>query len=211
MRSQRFNRAMRAVNINTLGVIPRMYPFDRIGGDGLLVDVGGGLGQVAREIMGVHGGKGKGGQKLRCIVQDAFAADDAQQMMGEVAEANRRLGVRLQRHDFFEEQPVKGAAVYFFRHIFHDWPDLACVKILKQTVGAMGADSKLLICDQVVDDAPSVPAVLYDIDMWSLFGGKERNRAEWEALLRAADDRLRISKVWRTDEAPTTILEVRLV
>ncbi|TLS29903.1 hypothetical protein PpBr36_02209 [Pyricularia pennisetigena] len=204
-RAQRFNRAMRAVSLNTLDVIPRMYPFDRIRGDGLLVDVGGGLGQVARAIMGVHRGTG-----LRsCIVQDAHADDDAKKQP-DVMEANRKLGVELQKHNFFDQQPVKGASVYFLRHIFHDWPDRACVKILKQTVEAMGKDSTLLICDQVVDDEASPQATLYDIDMWSLFGGKERNRSEWEALFRSADERLYIKKVWTTAEAPTTILEVCL-
>lgn len=100
--------------------------------------------------------------------------------------------------------------MYFLRHIFHDWPDRACVKILKQTVEAMGKDSTLLICDQVVDDEASPQATLYDIDMWSLFGGKERNRSEWEALFRSADERLYIKKVWTTAEAPTTMLEVCL-
>ncbi|KAI6354010.1 hypothetical protein MCOR25_008794 [Pyricularia grisea] len=202
-RSQRFNRAMRAVNINALEVIPRIYPFNRIGGNGLLVDVGGGLGQVARAIMATN----QGSRLQRCIVQDVCAADD---VLEEVLESNRKLGVELQRHDFFDKQPVTGASIYFFRHIFHDWPDRACVKILKQIVQAMGRDSRLLICDQVVDDEPSIPATLYDIDMWTLFGGKERNRSEWEALFRAADERLYIKKVWTTTEAPTTILEVCL-
>lgn len=102
-RAQRFNRAMRAVSLNTLDVIPRMYPFDRIRGDGLLVDVGGGLGQVARAIMGAHRGAG-----LRsCIVQDAHAGDDAKKQP-DVMEANRELGVELQKHNFFDPQPVKG-------------------------------------------------------------------------------------------------------
>lgn len=100
--------------------------------------------------------------------------------------------------------------MYFLRHIFHDRPDRACVKILKQTVEAMGKDSTLLICDQVVDDEASPQATLYDIDMWSLFGGKERNRSEWEALFQSADERLYIKKVWTTAEAPTTMLEVCL-
>lgn len=102
-RAQRFNRAMRAVSLNTLDVIPRMYPFDRIGGDGLLVDVGGGLGQVARAIMGAHRGTGL----QSCIVQDAHAADDAKRQ-ADVMEANRKLGVELQQHNFFDPQPVKG-------------------------------------------------------------------------------------------------------
>ncbi|TLD21231.1 hypothetical protein PspLS_09307 [Pyricularia sp. CBS 133598] len=44
--------------------------------------------------------------------------------------------------------------------------------------------------------------------MWTLFNSKERNRSEWEAFFRAADERLYIKQVWATPEAPTSILEV---
>lgn len=94
-RGQRFARAMRAVNLNTLEVIPEMYRFDQLAANGgLLVDVGGGLGQVARKILSHYPNSG-----LNCIVQDKFADETA----GFVEQ-----GVQIQRHDFFQPQPVKG-------------------------------------------------------------------------------------------------------
>lgn len=105
-----------------------------------------------------------------------------------------------------------GAAAYFFRHIMHDWPDDACIIILKQTAKAMDKYlSRILICDQVVAESePSSMSLLYDIDMMALFGGKERTLKEWKLLLRRADSRLQITDVRKTEAASTTILEVRL-
>ena len=71
--------------------------------------------------------------------------------------------------------------------------------------------SRILICDQVVDDvSPSVASMLYDIDMMTLFGGKERTLSQWNALLKAADERLYICNIVTSPTAPATIIEVRL-
>jgi hypothetical protein len=71
--------------------------------------------------------------------------------------------------------------------------------------------SRILICDQVMDEvSPSVPSMLYDIDMMTLFGGKERTLSQWNTLLKAADERLYIRDVATSPTAPTTIIEVRL-
>lgn len=94
-RGERFARAMRAVNLNTLDVIPEMYPFDQLAMDGgVVVDVGGGLGQVGKTIMSHYPDHG-----LKCIVQDKFATS------GSICIDSR---VQMQRHDFFQPQPVKG-------------------------------------------------------------------------------------------------------
>lgn len=94
-RGQRFARAMRAVNLNTLQVIPELYPFDRLAVDGgVVVDIGGGLGQVSKKIMSHYPNSGLG-----FIVQDKFA-DDTSILI--------EPGLQVQRHDFFQPQPVKG-------------------------------------------------------------------------------------------------------
>jgi len=55
--------------------------------------------------------------------------------------------ISLTTHDFFNEQPVAGADVYFFRHVFHNWPDLYCVKILRALIPALKPGAKVLIND----------------------------------------------------------------
>ena len=100
-RGQRFARAMRAVNLNTLDVIPEMYPFDKLATDGgVVVDVGGGLGQVGKKIMSAYPNHG-----LKCIVQDKFATNSPICV---------KSGVQMQRHNFFEPQPVKSKSCYIF-------------------------------------------------------------------------------------------------
>jgi hypothetical protein len=98
-RGQRFARAMRAVHLNILHVIPEMYPFDQLATDGgVVVDVGGGLGQVGKSIISHYPNRG-----LKCIVQDKFANNTSMFI---------ESGVQIQRHDFFEPQPVKGESCY---------------------------------------------------------------------------------------------------
>ncbi|KAL5041463.1 O-methyltransferase-domain-containing protein [Aspergillus fruticulosus] len=105
-----------------------------------------------------------------------------------------------------------GAAAYFFRHIFHDWPDKACAAILKQTARAMDKDrSRILICDQVLqDDSPAEASLLYDIDMISLFGGKERSLAEWKYLIASTGEGLHIVNVIFSPESEAAILDIRM-
>ncbi|EAU37757.1 conserved hypothetical protein [Aspergillus terreus NIH2624] len=196
---ERFDRAMHAVNINTIDAIPWLYPFDTLAAAGnILVDVGGGLGHVSKQILAAYPDSG-----LQCIVQDVVALCES---------VDRVNNLKLQLHSFFDPQPVRGAAAYFFRHIFHDWADDACVTILRRTVDAMDVEqSRILICDQIMDELnPSVASMLYDIDMMSLFGGKERSLGQWEDLLMQADPRLYIRRVWKNAATLTVIIEVRL-
>jgi hypothetical protein len=101
---------MRAVNLNSLDNIPAMYPFDTLiagdeyGGKAVLVDVGGGRGQVANKIMSYYAGSG-----LRCIVQDKSIFDSVKESVcaGDGGD-DKAMDVEMQQHDFFQEQPVKG-------------------------------------------------------------------------------------------------------
>ncbi|TDZ28140.1 O-methyltransferase asqN [Colletotrichum spinosum] len=210
-RGRNFNQAMKAVTVNSLAEIPRLYPWEDLldedqggggggGGGGLIVDVGGGLGQVSRKILEAFPNAG-----LRCVVQDkhAVARDD---------DDTGAACLKLQQHDFFQPQPIQGAAVYHLRHILHDWPDDACVEILRQIVPAMDpARSRILICDQIVQDhAPSHASVLYDVDMMSLFNGKERTLPEFAHIFERADPRLYVKDVRRSQESATTMIELRL-
>jgi hypothetical protein len=93
-----------------------------------------------------------------------------------------------QKHDMFEEQPVKGARAYYMRYIFHDWPNNSCVEIMKRIADAMTKGySKLLIFEWILParDVPLYPALL-DINMMALLNGRERTEEEWTALLKAA-------------------------
>lgn len=62
---------------------------------------------------------------------------------------------------------MSGARCYYFRSIFHDWPDADCITILKNTAAAMSPGySKLLMSEFVLPttNCPLYPALL-DINM----------------------------------------------
>ncbi|KAI0193852.1 S-adenosyl-L-methionine-dependent methyltransferase [Astrocystis sublimbata] len=104
--------------------------------------------------------------------------------------------VERQKHDFFQEQPVKGARCYYFRSILHDWPDADCVEILKRAAAAMAPGySKLLLSEFVLpsSNTPLYPALL-DINMMALLNGMERTEAQFCKLLDAAG--LKVVKFW---------------
>lgn len=64
-----------------------------------------------------------------------------------------------------------GARCYYFRSIFHDWPDADCIKILKRTAEAMTPGySKLLLSEFILpaSNTPLYPALL-DINMMGEF------------------------------------------
>jgi hypothetical protein len=120
--------------------------------------------------------------------------------------------VQLMTHDFFQENPVKGADVYLLRYIMHDWSDEYCIQILSQIGKAMGPHSRVLIADQVMNttlggsELPSAPAPLLanygtyvrfshqiDIALLSTINGIERTPLQFKRIVEAAG--LRIDKI----------------
>ncbi|KAF2678438.1 S-adenosyl-L-methionine-dependent methyltransferase [Lentithecium fluviatile CBS 122367] len=141
----------------------------------LLVDVGGGFGQQAVAFQQAVSSANITG---RIVVQD----------VPETLESVPQVdGIEFEAHDFFTEQPIKGAKFYYLRHILHDWTDEDSVRILKAIVPAMGPESRLVI-DEVVLPEENLPwqAAYMDITMMGALGGVERTKAEYESLLDAA-------------------------
>lgn len=138
----------------------------------LLVDVAGGHGydiQTFKDRFSNHSG--------RLVLQDLPSViDDIKELHPDI--------VRM-KHDFFTEQPIKGARAYYFRSICHDWSDAKCREILSNTVAAMEPGySKILINDWVLPDtgSPLLPALL-DIQMIAVLSGMERTQTQWKELL----------------------------
>lgn len=105
----------------------------------LLVDVGGGQGYWTQQFQQSLANTIPG----RLIVQDLpFVVRDA-----------KTDGVETMEYDFMTPQPVKGARLYYFRTVMHDWGDKICRKILENTVEAMEKGySTLLINDFVLPE-----------------------------------------------------------
>ncbi|GMG41690.1 unnamed protein product [Aspergillus oryzae var. brunneus] len=93
-------------------------------------------------------------------------------------------------------EQVEAMAAYYFRAIFHDWPDYICHKILVNTISAMNAEySRILIADFVLPDTgAALLQASIDIQMMSIGSGMERSERQWRELLGAAG--LEITGIW---------------
>ena len=115
-RGERFDQAMKAVTINNLSDIPSLYPFESLVKDGgIIVDVGGGLGQVSRQILACHSGA-----RLQCIVQDRHPVanpplDESEEKPVQNGSSSASA-LSFQEHDFFNRQPVQGMSSGFCFH-----------------------------------------------------------------------------------------------
>jgi len=137
---ERFGRAMMGHDPAHLvdGVID-LYDWTQFKQGGKIVDVGGGVGHIGVKIAE------RVGSGVEVIVQDRPTVVE----QGKLLHGNI---LTFLPHDFFLEQPVKDAQVYYLRHILHDWPDDVCRTILRHLYSAMNATSKLLIFELVFMD-----------------------------------------------------------
>ena len=88
--------------------------------------------------------------------------------------------------DMFSSVPA-GADVYIMKHIIHDWPDDACVKILKACRQGVNPGGKLLVVDCVIQPGNDFsPGKFLDLQMLIFPSGRERTEPEFRKLLEAS-------------------------
>lgn len=93
-----------------------------------------------------------------------------------LAQATTVAGVEYMAHNFFEEQPVKGATYYYMRNTLHDWPDEQCLVILGHLRRDLGERSSILIDDIVMPvQGAHRHATTYDMVMLAAFASRERS------------------------------------
>lgn len=149
-REQRYAAAMKWFSTGP-GLEPshviKGFAWDKVG-RGLVVDVGGSHGLVSIAIA-------QSFPDIRCIVQDQpkVVAVGLNQLSHEVKDR-----VSFMEHDFFSEQPVKGADVYLLRWILHDWSDTYAIRILQALIPALGRSSKLAICEHILPEPGTITA-----------------------------------------------------
>ncbi len=93
--------------------------------------------------------------------------------------------------DFFAGVP-EGADRYLLANVLHDWDDDRSAALLARCGRAMAGGGKVLIVERLIPDDPeqAVAALLSDINMLVVTGGRERTNAEYGELLAAAGLRL---------------------
>ena len=113
-----------------------------------VVDVGGGHGPVSIGLAEAF-------PDLKFIVQDLPSVLEGAPASLPAALKGR---VSFMAYNFLEEQPFKGAEVYFFRAIFHNWPDDYCIKILRNQIPALIHGAHLIINESTLNGIESLPA-----------------------------------------------------
>lgn len=111
-------------------------------------------------------------------------------------------------HDYFKEQPVKGAKYYYFRNIMHNLTDESCQKVLAHTKAAMGPNSKILV-DDIVVPAQSAHwrTTQLDLLMMAALGAMERTEEQWHTLFGSVGLKVANKYIYDTVQGET-VLEV---
>ncbi|KAF3484260.1 uncharacterized protein GIQ15_03584 [Arthroderma uncinatum] len=164
----------------------------------LIVDVGAGKGH---DLLAY---KNKFPNTGRLVLEDLPAVVEA---LGDLDSAIDKVA-----YDFFTEQPVTGARVYFYHHILHDWSDSYCLRILEKVASAMTPGySKLLLHEIIVlERGASQFQAQLDMTMMAFNGGMERTRQQWSTLLEKAG--LKVVEFWDpVDEGGDGIVEAMRV
>ena len=103
-----------------------------------------------------------------------------------------------------------GALAYYFRRIFHDWPDEPeSKKILQNNAAVMDRERlRVLITEFIVPETGNsmLPAWMDHTIM--TFGGMERTEKDFARLLDISG--LKLVKVWRAPGTPVGEVEARL-
>ncbi|KAF2109356.1 cercosporin toxin biosynthesis protein [Lophiotrema nucula] len=184
------------------------YPWADLG-KATIVDVGGGNGHISIALAKAY-------PELSFVVQD-FASPVEQGKAGLPKELQHRI--RFEEHDMFAEQSVKGADAYYLRHILHDWPDKWAVKIISKLVPALKHGARILISDSVIPPPGQLSSLdeklvrYLDIQMMVLHNARERTEEDFAEILRQADARLKLIKVWKKGEsvAASTLIEAQFL
>ncbi|KAF2737468.1 S-adenosyl-L-methionine-dependent methyltransferase [Polyplosphaeria fusca] len=172
-------------------------------GEATVADIGGSGGHDAFELAEAY-------PNLKIVVQDLH---ECQPIFDQNVPSSLQSRVSFQEHDFFQPQRVH-ADVFFFKLIFHDWPDKESVEILQALRPALRRGAKVLFVEYMGKQGEidaSIPRSIRqfgtstDLRMMALFNARERPVDAWKEIFRAADERF---EVVRVDANPLTFMVV---
>lgn len=143
----------------------------------MIADLGGGMGALLASVLVKH-------EHARGILQDlpdaVLEAPDHLESHG-VADRCEIVG-----ESFFDSVPAL-ADVYIVSRVLHNWPDDKAVELLTAIGKAMAPGGRLLVIDHLLpDDGEFHPALLADLHMLVVLGGRDRTEEELRALLEQA-------------------------
>lgn len=174
-----FNRAMVDLTQPVALAVARKVDFS---GMRLIVDVGGGYGELLASILSEH-------PLLRGILFDLAHATSAASSRLNAAGVEKRC--KLVTGSFFDAVP-DGADAYLLKSVLHDWDNDQAVQILRNCRHAMSPNAKLFVIERIApehfSDSPHDQGIARsDLNMLVGTGGCERTEAQYRELLEAAE------------------------
>lgn len=163
-----------AMTSKSIGEIAALIPAFDFRSYRVIADIGGGRGHVLAAL-------------LDAAPQATGVLFDLPHVVAAVAPSPR---IELRGGDFFRD-PLPRADAYIVSQVLHDWADDEAEAIVRAVRSAAHPGSHLLVIEQILPEEPGPhPAKVLDIVMLVLTGGRERTKAEYEALLHAGGFRL---------------------
>jgi hypothetical protein len=178
----------------------------------IFVDVGGGKGHAILALA----------EEYPVIDVKRSVLQDRPDVIAEVDRIDAVPGAKTMGHDFYTENPVKGmksppttsprktnaipvgALVYWLRRVMHDYSNENCEIILQQIADAAAPDSRILICELILDNPPMQAAAQTDLVVMNM-SGKERTVKMFAELTEKVG--LKIVKVHRHKNALVGVVE----
>jgi len=194
-----FNKSMTGLSRVTEQFLVSGYDWKEAGFK-RLVDVGGGFGHTILKVL-----EAPGNEHTEGICFDIPKTIQAAQMQKLPDSVASRFS--FVEGDFFKAIPE--ADGYLLKNVLHDWNDTHTVSILKSCSKAMQAKGRVLIIEfmpsEVGEMSGSPFALLLDLHMMAVTGGKERTRKDWQHLFSQAG--LALSRVIPLPPPNLTIIE----
>ncbi|KAF8910695.1 O-methyltransferase [Mucidula mucida] len=144
-RRRMFGAAMTGIQMMERDDVFEYFDWSQLPQDSVVVDVGGGIGSLAKELTRNY-------PHLRIIVQDLpKVIEDAEKLWtAHSPEAVQSGSVVLQPHDFFQPQPVRTASVFILKHIVHNWSFARNKITLSHLAAAATPTTRLLVATNIV-------------------------------------------------------------
>jgi hypothetical protein len=161
----------------------------------IVADIGGGHGGLLAAILKAH-------SHLTGVLLDrTHIVETAKPFLQSLGVAER---LQFVSGDVLEEIPVE-ADLYLLKRVLQQWDDDAASAILRHCRAAMSLHARLLIIERLLPERASddASAIMLDLHMMTITGGRLRNLAEFEALLSQAG--LALSKATLTRSGSTVI------
>lgn len=173
-----FDQVMAGARPARIAALVRSYDFAR---SSLVVDVGGGRGQLLGAVLGRHPALTGVLYDLPAVVSDAPAL---------LAAAGVAARCKVEAGSFFERVPQ--GDTYLLSDILHDWPDEQCLAILRACRAAVSPGGRVLVVEHLLVPGATSPQVAWlDLQMLVEFGeGRQRSSDELSELFEATGFRL---------------------